>query len=61
MWDLEGDEFEIFEGPGILKVANLPLDKPKLKAVVFVDGDWYAHKPSLALFSRPFCSKLRNE
>ena len=39
MWDLEGDEFEIFEGPGILKVANLPLDKPKLKAVVFVDGD----------------------
>ena len=39
MWDLEGDEFETFEGLGILEVANLSLDKPELEVMVFVDGD----------------------
>jgi len=39
MWDLEGDELEIFESPGILEVANLVLDESELEAMVFVDGD----------------------
>ena len=39
MWDLGGDGFESFEGPDILKVANLSLNKPDLKAVLFTDGD----------------------
>jgi len=38
-WDLGGDEFETFEGPDILEVANLSLDESELEAVVFVDGD----------------------
>ena len=32
-----GDEFETFEGPGILEVANFSLDEPELEAVVFVN------------------------
>ncbi|GJN11691.1 hypothetical protein PR202_ga29901 [Eleusine coracana subsp. coracana] len=37
MWDVGGDSFESLSGVGILKVANLSLDEPKLQGVSFGD------------------------
>ena len=37
MWDIGGDEWDPFEGAGILQVASLSLDEPDLETVLFTD------------------------
>ena len=37
MWDIAGDSFNSFEDAGMLEVASLSLDEPKLEAIVFTD------------------------
>ena len=37
MWDIAGDTHDSFEDVGVLEVANLSLDEPKLETVVFTD------------------------
>ena len=39
MWDVEGDSFDSLDGTGILEVADLSLDEPKLQAISFGLGD----------------------
>ena len=39
MWNLGGDEFDSFDGADILELANLSIDEPELKRVVFEDDD----------------------
>ncbi|KAF7814839.1 Dimer_Tnp_hAT domain-containing protein [Senna tora] len=39
MWDIGGDRWEHFDGPGTLEVASLSLDEPELEAnLLAVDG-----------------------
>ncbi|KAL0373025.1 UNVERIFIED_CONTAM: hypothetical protein Scaly_0984100 [Sesamum calycinum] len=35
MWDMAGDAFETIEDIGILDIANLSLDEPKMESVLF--------------------------
>ncbi|XP_058778863.1 uncharacterized protein LOC131652890 [Vicia villosa] len=35
MWDIDGDEFDLFDGAGILEVTTLSLDEPELE-VAFI-------------------------
>jgi hypothetical protein len=39
MWDVGGDSFDSLGHIGILEVADLSLDEPKLQAVSFGLGD----------------------
>ena len=40
MWDIGGDEWDPFEGAGILQVASLSFDEPDLETVLFTnDGE----------------------
>ncbi|PKA55721.1 hypothetical protein AXF42_Ash012013 [Apostasia shenzhenica] len=38
MWDVGGDSFASVEDTGMLEVAQLSLDEPELKTVLFNDG-----------------------
>ena len=37
MWDIGGDTFDSVDSAGILEVANLSLDEPDLKAILFTE------------------------
>lgn len=38
MWDIGGDAFDSLEGVGILEVASLSLDEPKIEAMIFTNA-----------------------
>lgn len=37
MWDIGGDEWDLFDGADILEVASLSLDEPELESTLFND------------------------
>ncbi|KAL0914156.1 hypothetical protein M5K25_017665 [Dendrobium thyrsiflorum] len=39
MWDVARDGFESLDDIGILDIANISLDEPELKAMIFIEDD----------------------
>jgi len=39
MWDVGADEFETFDGVGVLEGANLTLNEPEFEMMIFEDDE----------------------
>lgn len=50
LWDIGGDEWDLFDVVGILEVVSLSLDEPELEAALFND----IGKETKLLFSHDF-------